>query len=87
MNLKVEMFFYFREIEKEEIKKEIHKLNNEASQYSNIPTKIIKSNSDIFSDFLYVSINGLIKSSLFPSCLKTAGITPTYKKGKKRLEG
>ena len=50
------------------------------------PTKIIKSNPDIFSDFLYVSINNSIKSSLFPSCLKTADITPIYKKGKKDLK-
>ena len=75
--------FCFRELEKGEIQKEIDKLNNKASQYSDIPTKIIKSNSDIFSDFLYVSINSSIKSSLFPSCLKTADITPIYKKGKK----
>ena len=68
--------FYFREFGKEEFK-EIHNLNNnKASQYCDIPTKIIKSNSDVFSDFLYVSINSSIKSSLFPSYLKTANITP-----------
>ena len=49
------MFFYLRELEKAEIQKEIHKLNNnKASQHSDIPTKIIWSNSDIFSDFLYM---------------------------------
>ena len=48
---------FFRELEKEEIEKEIHELNtNKASQHSDIPTKIIKRSSDIFSDFLYVSI-------------------------------
>ena len=79
--------FYFRELEREEIQNEIHKLNNnKASQHSNILTKIIKSNSDIFIDFLYVSINSSIKSSLFPSCLKTADITSIYKKGKKDLK-
>ena len=79
--------FYFRELEKEEIQKEIHKLNNnKASQHSEIPTKIIKSNSDIFSDFLYVSIISSTKSSLFPSYLKTADITLIYKKGKKYLK-
>ena len=41
-----------------EIHKEIHKLNNnKASQHSDIPIKIIKRNSDIFSGFLEVSIN------------------------------
>ena len=78
--------FYFKELEKEKIQKEIYNLNsNKASQHSDIPTKIIKSNSDIFSDFLYVSINSSIKS-LFPSCLKTADITPIYKKGKRDLK-
>ena len=71
-----------------QITEEIHKLNNnKAFQHSEIPTKIIKSNSDIFSDFLYVSINSSIKSSLFSSCLKTTdNITPVYKKGKKDLK-
>ena len=79
--------FYFRELEKVEIQKEIHKLNNNtAFQHSEIPTKIIKSNFDIFSDFLYVSVNSSIKSSLFPSCLKAADITPCYKKEKKNLK-
>ena len=31
-------------LEKEEIQKEIHKLNDKPSQHSDIPTKIIKSN-------------------------------------------
>ena len=78
-------FFYFRELEKEKNQKEIHKLKiNKASQHSDIHTKIIKSN--LFSDFLYVSINSSVNSSLFPSCLKTADITPIYKKGKKDLK-
>ena len=73
--------FYFKEFEKEEIQKEIHELNNnKASQHSDIPTKIIKSDSDTFSDFLYVSIHNQINSSLFPPCLKTEDITPIWKK-------
>ena len=68
--------FYFREFKKKEIQKEIHNFNNnKASQHSDIPTKIIKSKSGIFSDFLYVGINSSIKFSLLPSCLKTADIT------------
>ena len=83
----METVFYFSKLEKEEIQKEIHKLNNnKVFQHSDIPTRIIKSNSDIFSDFLYVSINSQIKSSMFPSCHETVGITPIYKKGKKDLK-
>ena len=70
------MFFYFRELEKEEIQKKIHNLNNnnnnKASQHSYIPTKIVKSNCDIFSEFLNEGINSSIKFSLFPSSFKTA---------------
>ena len=49
---KVGDVFYFRELEKEKIQKEIHDLNNnKAFQHSDIPTKIIKSNSDILVTF------------------------------------
>ena len=48
-----------------------------ASQYSDIPTKIIKENSDIY--FLYIYL-------FFPSCLKDADVTPLHKKCKKSLK-
>ena len=86
-NSKLEMFFISENSKKEEIQKEIHNLNsNKASQHSDIPIKIIKSNSDIFSDFLFVNINSSIKSSLFLSCLKIADIMPINKKGKRDLK-
>ena len=79
MNSKVEI--------QEKIQNKIHKLNNNnASQHSDIPIKIIKSNSGIFRNFLYVNINSSIKSSLFSPCLKTADITVFYKKGKRDLK-
>ena len=59
---------------------------NKASQYSDIPTKIIKENSDIFSSFICESINNSIKSSIFPSCLKHADVTPLHKKCNKSLK-
>ena len=59
---------------------------NKASQYSDIPTKIIKGNSDIFSNFISESINNSIKSSIFPSCLKHVDVTPLHKKCNKSLK-
>ena len=59
---------------------------NKASQYSDMPTKIIKENSDIFSNFICESINNSIKSSIFPSCLKHADVTPLHKKCNKSLK-
>ena len=59
---------------------------NKVSQYSDIPTKIIKENLDIFSNFICESINNSIKSSIFPSCLKHADVTPLHKKCNKSLK-
>ena len=59
---------------------------DKASQYSDMTTKIIKENSDIFSNFIWESINNSIKSSIFPSCLKQADVTPLYKKSNKSLK-
>ena len=57
---------------------------NKASQSSDIPTKIIKENVDIFAEFLWKSINSSIKSSTFPSCFESADVTPLHKKEKKK---
>ena len=57
-----------KEVSIEEIQKEIVSLNNKkASQNPDIPTKIIKENSDIFEKVLCSFINDSIT---FPSCLK-----------------
>ena len=83
-NCKNRIKFAFEEIDLASIKKEIHNLKiNKASQSSDIPTKIIKENVDIFAEFLWKSINSSIKSSTFPTCLKSADVIPLHKKGKK----
>ena len=77
----------FREVSFKEIETEIRLLKlNKASQYSDIPTKIIKENSDLFSNLICESINNSIKSSIFPSCLKHADVTPLHKKCNKSLK-
>ena len=79
--------FGFRVVSFKEIESEIRLLKlNKASRYSDIPTKIIKENSDIFSSFICESINNSIKSSIFPSCLKHADVTPLHKKCNKSLK-
>ena len=77
----------FREGSFKEIETEIRLLKlNKASQYSDIPTKIIKENSDIFSNFICESINNSIKSSISLSCLKHADVTLLHKKYNKSLK-
>ena len=46
--------FSFKNLQKEEIFKELNNLNiNKATQNTDIPTKIIKENSEIFGDFIF----------------------------------
>ena len=75
--------FSFVEVNEPDIEKEILNLNgNKASQNSDIPTKVIKGNSDIFRSFLCTNFNSSIKTCKFSQCRKLADITPLYKKGK-----
>ena len=80
--------FSFTEVTKQDIEKEnIFDLETKkASQISYMPTKIIKEGIDVFADFVSTSINSSIKSSLFPSCLKFADVTPLHKKGRKDVK-
>ena len=64
--------------------KEINRLKvNKATQSTDIPTKLIIENSDIFGDFIFENYNNCISSFTFPSYLKNAIITPAHKKGTK----
>ena len=81
---KVQINFCFKKVSLEKTQKEILNLNNKkVSQNCNIPTKIIKENSDIFGKVLCSFISNLIKPFTFPSCLKEVDVTPIHKKGKK----
>ena len=66
--------FSFRCVDKDEILKEI-------CQDSDIPSKIIKENADIFTNILHSNINTSIYQSQFPSILKLVNITAVFGKG------
>ena len=53
---------------------------NEVTQNTDIPTKLIKENSDIFADFILENLNDSIYQSVLTSVLKLANITPVHKK-------
>ena len=75
------MSFSFSFVTKETILNELRKLNpKKACQESDIPVKIIKENLDIVSNFVYSNFNNSLFSSIFPSHLKNATITPIFKK-------
>ena len=68
--------FHFEEVNIGEVEKEILKLGKtKASQKTDIPTRTIKENIDIFADFLFTCINNAIKPASFPSSLKLADFT------------
>ena len=76
--------FSFSQVERDEIIKEINNLKtNKATQSTDIPTKFIIENFDIFGDFIFENFNNSVFYSIFPSPMKNAIITPVYKKGTK----
>ena len=80
--------FSFSEVTRDEILKEILSLDTtKACQDTDIPTKILKENADIFSDFLFAYYNAsVVKSSKFPSILTLADIIPVFKKEDKECK-
>ena len=71
--------FKFESLEK--FSKLIQNLNcNKATQQYDIPIKILKENSEIFSYILCHNFNNSLFSKVFPSSLKKADIAPIYKK-------
>ena len=77
--------FSFIEVDQKQIEKEVLKLDvNKASQSSDIPIKVLKENTNIFSNFLCNIINNSIKLTTFvkflnmqilPLCTKEINIS------------
>ena len=69
----------FSNVEKKKIFQETACLGaSMACQDTNVPTKIIKENADIFTDFVHPSINASINSDDFPSFLKLTNMIPVF---------
>ena len=79
--------FIFREVSVSDIEKEFHNLlTSKATQRSDIPTKILKENVDIYKEFICQDINKNIQTCKFPDNLKLADVIPVYKKGDRTLK-
>ena len=80
--------FSFEYVPKSDIKKEILNLNvSKASQDSDIPTKIIKVNAEIFAEVLYNVFNRSLEVGQFPSGMNLQNVTPVHKKGSRYDKG
>ena len=76
------MPFAFSNLNRAENLTEILKLESfKARQHTNISTKIIKENTDIFADILFGSFNDSVEKSDFQFPLKKTNITSVFKKG------
>ena len=79
-----EQTFTFSYVSYEEVLNEIRKLQTtKTTQQNDIPTKILKENSEVFARYFHKNINFCIENSIFPSDLKVADVTPAFKKKSK----
>ena len=73
--------FHFENFSAKEIEKELRDLlSSKAAQDSDIPTKVIKVNIDIFTTILVEEFSKSLALAMFPSSMKLANITPVFKK-------
>ena len=78
---KIDQCFSFGPVTYDDILKKINNLDTaKASQQSDIPTKILKQNSDYFAEYFCGNINQCILKSMFLPDLKLVDVTPVYKK-------
>ena len=84
---KISPKFKFQYVDQNPISKEIQNLNSKkAMQQNDIPVKLLKENNDTFSYVIYHNFNNSIHEDCFPYILKTADLTPVYKKRRKIFE-
>ena len=82
--IKKDQSFSFVPVTYEDVLKKVKTLDTaKALQQSDIPTTILKQNSDYFAEYFYENINLCISKSTFPSDLRLVDVTPVYKKKSK----
>ena len=71
--------FNFSNTDKKEIFQEIVCLDAcRSCQDTEVPTKFTKENTDIFTDFVHLSLNASVNNSVFPSFLNLANVIPVW---------
>ena len=65
---KIDQSFSFGPVTYDDVLKKVNTLDTgKASQQSDIPTKILKQQSDYFAEYFYENVNQCISKSIFPS--------------------
>ena len=87
-NQNMDRRFSFQETTKSEINQENLNLDSsKACEQSDLPSKIIKANSDIFTEVLHKELHKNLEIGTFSYIMKVANVTPVYKKGSRSEEG
>ena len=74
--------FHFQSINVSTMQRVIQNMSSsKIFQTDNIRPKILKQNDDICSGILFANFNTCIDKGIYPDNLKSADITPTFKKG------
>ena len=73
--------FYFSQVDKTTVLKEIRKLkiNKAVQENINVPVKILKENAECFAEYICLQFNEAICTSKFPASFKLVKITPVFK--------
>ena len=81
-NVSFESRFRFKIVNDNDIQREVLKLNSKKpGTFGNIPTKILKSSSEMCNEILQTIWNSeILEKQYFPKNLKLVDITPVYKK-------
>ena len=73
--------FHFKEVSKDDVRKEIRNLNvKKSSTYGSIPASILKQCVDAYLPYIIDSINYSLRESTFPEKLEHSEVIPVYKK-------
>ena len=71
--------FHFENVSVKEIENELKNLlSSKAARDTDIPTKVIKDNIDIFTPILLDEFNKSLALGIFPSSMKLVNITPVF---------
>ena len=76
----------FDEVSTPDVLNEINKLECKSCELDSMPTKFIKSHTDIFLESITTIINMSLQSGIFPESWKTAILRPLHKKSTLPLE-
>ena len=80
--------FSFKLVTIGDICKEILALDaSQATQSDDMSTKIIKNNTDIFSNFFQANLHNTIETSIFPEQLKYTDVKPVFLQKNPELTG